>query len=58
MRLRYELRDTHHPDWRGQRFTNRDAAFRELAQAVGDEGRFELYDREDKKVLAKSRSSR
>lgn len=58
MKLRYELRDTHHPDWRGQRFTNRDTAFRELSQAVGPEGRFELYDRKDKKVIARSGGAR
>lgn len=50
MRLRYEIRDTK-MEGRGQRFTNIDHAIRELEQAVGEPGRFELFDRRDKRVL-------
>ncbi len=45
-RQRYEIRDTTRPEWRGQRFTNEDRARRELAQCVGDPGRWILIDRE------------
>jgi len=44
MRLRYELKDSHHPTWRGQRFTNLERAIREHERAVPP-GRFHLIDR-------------
>jgi hypothetical protein len=51
MKLRYELLDTHHPGWRGQRFTSLDRARRELAQAIPP-GRFVLYDRQEREEMA------
>ena len=44
MRGRYELYDTHHPDWRGQRFTSPERARKELAQSYPP-GRFAIRDR-------------
>lgn len=41
---RYELIDSHHPDWRGARFTNLARAVRELA-ASQPAARFYLFDR-------------
>ena len=52
MRLRYEIRDNHHPEWRGQRFTSLDRAQRELDHAVGDPGRWSLVDRETREVIS------
>ncbi len=43
---RYEIRDSHNPDFRGQRFSSLDRAEREFSQAVGEPGRWELWDRE------------
>lgn len=51
MSKRYEIRDSHHPRERGQRFTSEDRARRELAHAVGSPDRFELIDRETGAVL-------
>ena len=47
---RWELKDTVHPDWRGQRFSSRERAEKELAQAVPP-GRFVLVDRETGEVV-------
>lgn len=47
MKLRYELVDSHHPDWRGQRFSTLQAARKELAASVPP-GRFYVKDRETK----------
>lgn len=44
MKLRYEIRDTK-AGGRGQRFTSEDRARKELAQAVGEPGRWILFDR-------------
>lgn len=51
MKGRYEIKDSHHPNWRGQRFTVHYRAQRELAQAVGAPGRWLLFDRKTKEVL-------
>lgn len=53
MKQRYEIKDAHHPEWRGMRFSSEDRARRELAQAVGEPGRWVLYDRQDKQELAR-----
>lgn len=52
MSLRYEIRDNEHPTWKGSRYSSEDRARRELAQAVGDPGRWSLIDRQTKQVLA------
>lgn len=44
---RYEIQDTHHPEWRGMRFTSLERAERELARAV-PAGRFIIVDRQTK----------
>lgn len=43
---RYEIKDTHNPTWKGQRFTSLDRAEREFAHTVGEPGRWELWDRD------------
>ena len=48
---RYEIRDNHHPGWRGMRFTSLQRAENELSHAVGDPGRWSLVDRATKQVL-------
>jgi hypothetical protein len=48
----FEIVDGNHPDWRGQRFSDRERAERELAQAVGEPGRFYIKDRSEKKSAA------
>lgn len=45
MKLRYELVDTHHPEWKGQRFTALERARRALERSVPP-GRFKLIDRQ------------
>ena len=44
MKGRYEIVDTHHPKWRGMRFTSLERAEKELAQSVPP-GRFVIRDR-------------
>lgn len=51
--LRYEIRDTHNPQWRGQRFSTEERARRELGHAYPP-GRWELVDRTTGDVLAVS----
>jgi hypothetical protein len=41
---RYEIIDSHHPDWRGQRWTHLGGARGALKHAV-PEGRFYIWDR-------------
>lgn len=53
VKLRYEIRDTHNPQWRGQRFSTEDRARRELGHAYPP-GRWELIDRTTGEVLAVS----
>ena len=50
VKLRYELRDTHHPDWRGQRFTELDRARREKDQSIPP-GRFIIIDRQTREEV-------
>ena len=50
MKLRYELIDTHHPEWKGQRFTSIMRAQRELDRSVPP-GRFRLIDRQTKERI-------
>jgi hypothetical protein len=54
MKLRYEIRDSHNPTWRGQRFTSEDRARRELGQAVGEPMRWHLVDRSTGETIAKA----
>lgn len=51
MKLRYEIKDTHNPGWRGPRYSNLKAAKRELWYAVPP-GRFVLIDRETGKEIS------
>jgi hypothetical protein len=44
MSARYELVDTHHPEWRGQRFNSLDRA-RKARDEAWPPGRFVLIDR-------------
>jgi len=53
MALRYEIKDTYNPTWRGQRFSTKERGKRELAHAFPP-GRWELIDRETKEVIAVS----
>lgn len=50
MKLRYEIKDTHNPTWRGYRYSNIERARRELAKAEPP-GRFVLIDRETKEEV-------
>lgn len=54
MNLRYEIRDTHHPKWKGQRFSTLERARREMTFSVGVPGRWILVDRETKEILETS----
>jgi len=49
MKGRYEIIDTHHPKWRGQRFTKLVTAQRELGHSFPP-GRFVIKDRETGKA--------
>lgn len=53
MTARYEIVDSHHPDWRGMRFSTLERAERELARAV-PAGRFYIRDRRAPKTDARS----
>jgi hypothetical protein len=57
MAAAYEIRDSHTPGARGQRFNSLDRAARELGQAVGAAGRFELVNRETGAVIARNRGT-
>ena len=48
---RYELVDSHHPEWRGMRFTSLQRAQHELDRSV-PQGRFHLIDRQTKEVIS------
>lgn len=50
MKGRYELKDSHHPEWRGTRSTTLERAQKELAQSIPP-GRFYIFDRETKKKI-------
>lgn len=45
---RYELKDSHYPEWRGMRFSSLDRAIKELRMSVPP-GRFFIYDRQERK---------
>ena len=50
---RLELRDSHHPTWRGQRFSSLEKALTELAQAIGEKDRWTLTDRDTGETIEK-----
>jgi hypothetical protein len=51
MKGRYELVDSHIPEWRGMRYTNLERARRELAKSWPP-GRFHIFDRLTKERIA------
>lgn len=50
MARRFEIKDSHHPQWRGQRFATLAGAEREYAHAV-PKSRFYILDRETGTVV-------
>jgi hypothetical protein len=56
MKGRYEIIDTHHPTWRGQRFTDKKRAEKVLAESVPP-GRFVIKDRAEKKIIGRMSSN-
>lgn len=51
MKLRYELKDTYNPQWKGQRFTALERALKARDEAVGNPGRFQVWDRAEKTFI-------
>jgi hypothetical protein len=51
MKLRYELKDMFNPTWRGHRFTALERALKARDEAVGDPGRWQVWDRAEKSIV-------